>query len=159
MIKFIAAIDEQRGMANDYGIPWQGKIPKDVKHFRDKTSNSVVLMGFSTYVEFTEPLSDRRNLVASSQNQPLRDGFELVLDARDFLKKSKEDVWVIGGAGLFAQTIDLADELHLTQLEGEFGCTKFFPPFKDRFTLVSESDSITENGITYRFQLWRADKK
>lgn len=159
MIRFIAAIDEKQGMANDHGIPWQDKIPSDVTYFRQKTTDSTVLMGFGTYVEFTEPLSRRRNLVASTQSQPLRDGFELVLDAREFLKNVREDVWVIGGPGLFAQTIDLADELYLTQLEGDFGCTKFFPPFKDDFTLVSQSDPIMENGITFRFQVWRANKK
>ncbi len=155
MIRFIVAIDPKRGMADDDGIPWQGKLPTDIKLFREKTKHSVVLMGYGTYVEFEEPLSDRKNLIASTRDETLRPGFEVVTNAREFLAGSVEDVWVIGGAGLFTSTLDLADELYVTQLEREFRCTKFFPDFSTAFEKVSESEPMTENGITFRFQIWR----
>lgn len=157
MIRFIAAVDSKRGMADDHGIPWQGKVPTDVANFRKKTEGNTVLMGYGTYiVDFKEAiLVNRRNLVASMKKVDLRPGFELVQDARKFLRDFKQDIWVIGGPTLFAQTLDLADELYLTQLMAEFSCTKFFPKFQNDFKLVSESDSITENGITYTFQVWK----
>ncbi len=154
MIYCIVAIDAKRGMANDHGIPWLGKIPTDIKQFREKTIHSNVLMGYKTYTEFDKPLSDRKNYVASSKPESLREGFELVSDARSFLQNTNEDIWVIGGPGLIASTIDLVDEIHLSQLEGEYGCTKFLPEFKDRFVLKEQSDPITEGGITYRFETW-----
>ena len=61
----------------------------------------------------------------------------------------------MGGAALFASTFDLITDLHLTQLEGDFHCTKFFPDYKDSFSLMVRSEPITENGITYRFESWR----
>lgn len=155
MIRFIAAIDSKQGMADDHGIPWQGKLPTDVQYFRAKTSSDMVLMGFGTYIELKEPLSERRNLVATTKPGELRQGFEAVHDARKFLIEAQEDVWVIGGAVLFTATIDLADELYLTQLEDDFRCTKFFPEFKHDFELMSESEPHTENDITYTFQVWR----
>lgn len=155
MIRAIAAIDSKRGMADDHGIPWQGKVPSDVKHFREYTQDSIVLMGYGTYVEFDKPLSSRRNLVASSKSEKLREGFELVNDARAFLRSANEDVWVIGGPGLFAATLDLIDELYITKLEGDFNCSKFFPEYEDKFTLVKQSDPISENGITFRFTLYK----
>lgn len=154
MIRFIAAIDAEQGIANEHGIPWQGKVPGDVAYFRAKTLHGSIMMGAGWYKEQIKPLPERRNLVATSDNQPLRPGFEKVPDARTFLAESKEDIWVGGGAGLFASTLDLADELYLTQLDQNFQCTKFFPDFKDRFVLQSESDPVTENGITYTFQVW-----
>ena len=158
MIKFIAALDEKRGIANDHGIPWQGKVPSDVAQFRQKTLHGNVMMGYGWYVEQKLPLPDRRNLVATTNPEPLRPGFERVTDARAFLQQAKEDIWVGGGAALFASTLDLADELYLTQLQGDFHCTKFFPEFQDRFNLQEESQPITENGITYTFQLWRKSR-
>ncbi len=155
MIRFIAIIDEKRGTANEHGMPWHGKTPTDLALFKKKTSNSIVLMGYATYLEFKKPLSNRRNFVASTKPDTLRDGFTLVDDARGFLQNAKEDIWVIGGAGLFTSTLDLANELYITQLEGDFKCTKFFPEFQNDFKLVSESNSITENGITYTFQVWK----
>ena len=154
MIRFIAAVDNKLGMANGRGIPWQGKIPGDVKYFRRHTENNSVLMGYGTYMEFEKPLPSRRNVVASSKDEQLRPGFELTQDARAFLDNASEDVWVIGGPGLFAATLDLADELYITQLDQDFQCTKFFPEFRDKFELKSESQPVTENGITYTFQFW-----
>ncbi|MBI3624294.1 dihydrofolate reductase [Candidatus Saccharibacteria bacterium] len=155
MIRFIAAIDEKQGMADNHGIPWQGKVPSDLKDFRQETEGGTILMGYGTYVGFKEPLPRRRNLVALTKDEPLRPGFEPIRDARDFLQKTSEDVWVIGGPSLFAETIDLADELHLTHLSGDFHCTKFLPEYKDKFELIEKSAPITENGITYYFARYR----
>lgn len=154
MIRFIAAIDTKLGIADEHGIPWQGKVPGDVAQFRAKTERGNVMMGYGWYKEQKKPLPNRRNLVATTKPEKLREGFEIVTDARKFLKETNEDIWVGGGAGLFASTLDLADELYLTQLDQDFGCTKFFPEFKDKFALKHESKPITENGISYTFQVW-----
>jgi dihydrofolate reductase len=150
----VAAIDEKRGLADEHGIPWQGKIPSDVKHFRAEIDGGIILMGYGTYIEVSKPFPGR-DLVATSRHEQLRPGFELVPDARKFLKNTTSDVWNFGGAGLFASTFDLVTDLHLTQLEGDFHCTKFFPEFRDTFTLISQSEPITENGITFRFENWQ----
>ena len=155
MIRFIAALDSKRGLADDKGIPWSDKIPTDIAFFRKSTVHSNVLMGFRTYQEFKKPLSDRHNYVSARDDSALRGGFEPVTDTRGFLKGFQEDIWVIGGAGLFAQTIDLADELHLTHLDADFHCTKFFPDFTDKFVQIEKSKPITENGITYHFAVYK----
>ncbi len=155
MIRAIAALDSNQGIANDNGIPWQGKIPTDVNYFRKKTLNSAVMMGYGWYVEQKLPLPDRRNLVAIDFPEDLRPGFERVEDAREFLKNADFDVWVGGGAGLFSSTLDLIDELYITQLDTEFNCTKYFPEFRSDYVLKTESEPITESGITYRFQVWK----
>lgn len=155
MIRFIVAVDEKRGMANDHGIPWAGKIPSDVEYFRDLTKHATVLMGYGTYVEFDKPLSLRRNLVATTKDEQLRPGFKPVHDAIKFLKEATENIWVIGGAGLFQSTLPLADELHITQLEGDFHCTKLFPEYEQSFICFSQSEPITENDITFRITVWR----
>lgn len=155
MIRFIVVMDSKRGMANEHGIPWQGKLPSDIADFRRRTMNSNVLMGYATYEEFSKPLNNRKNFVATSKTEPLRPGFEPVADARSFLQQAKEDIWVIGGAGLFTSTLDLADELYITMLDGEYGATKFFPEYEDKFELVSKGPNLTENGITFRFTVWK----
>ncbi len=155
MIRFIAAIDSQRGIADDNGIPWQGKIPSDVKYYRAKVqSGGLILMGYGLYVELSKPYRGGINYVATQETQ-LKPGFEPVTDARAFITNANEDIWNLGGAGIFGSTFDLADELYLTRLNQDFHCTKFFPPFEKDFELASRSDPITENDITICFEVWR----
>ena len=156
MIRLIAAIDSRRGIATDSGIPW--KLPGDTAYFHDKTATGVIVMGWATYNEFAAPLHGRENFVLTSQSQsePLRTGFrpvgsldELVTDHPD------QDIWVIGGATVYAETIREGDELLLTQVVGDFHCTKFFPPYGADFQLAAHGDDQQEGGITYRFETWR----
>ena len=155
MIKFIAALDSKQGLANENGIPWQGKLPTDVAYFREKTLHGTVMMGYGWYVEQKQPLPERRNIVASSKPEELRPGFERVDNATEFLKNFNGDIWVGGGAGLFASTLELADELYLTLIDADFSCTKFFPEFKDKFELASQTEPQTENNINFRFTVWK----
>lgn len=156
MIRFIAAVDAKRGVATDNGIPWQGKIPGDVKYYRAKMAEKggAILMGYGLYKELGDPYPGGINYVANLEDVNLRPGFELVKDARAFLEQQDGDVWNLGGAALFTATIDMADELYITQLQTDFDCTKFFPAFADDFELKSESEPVTENDITYTFQVW-----
>jgi hypothetical protein len=45
--------------------------------------------------------------------------------------------------------------LLLTQVLGDFDCTKFFPPYETEFQLAAQSDDRQEGGITYRFETWK----
>jgi dihydrofolate reductase len=131
MIRCIVAADEKNGIATDDGIPWN--LPNDTKYFREKTSTGIVLMGIGTYKEFTNPMHDHINYVATHSEEEIRPGFTKVTDVPDFFKKhATETINNIGGAGLFASTIQLANELFITQIEADFSCTKFFPTYKNQ---------------------------
>jgi dihydrofolate reductase len=154
VIRLIAAIDSQRGIATDSGIPWT--LPGDSAYFRAKTSSGLIVMGRATYEEFAAPLHDRENFVFSTTSSPLRTGFGVVRSLGELSAAHPgEDVWVIGGATVYAETISQADELLLTQVKGDFGCTKFFPPYVSTFALLSKSEEHQERGVSYRFETWR----
>lgn len=155
MIRIIVAIERSRGLADDRGIPWQGRIPTDARHFRDETSSGTVLMGFRTYAEFERPLHDRPNFVLARAGSSLRPGFVAVPDLAGFFEeRSGESIWVIGGAALFEQSLPFVDDLFLTRLDADFDCTKFFPPFEDRFRLESGTGEQVEGGIPFHFEVW-----
>lgn len=154
MIRLIAAIDSKRGIATDSGIPW--RLPGDTAYFHEKTASGLILMGRATYDEFAAPLHDRENFVLTTTSEPLRTGFRN-LGSLDQLVATRpgEDVWVIGGARVYAETIAGADELLLTQVVGDFGCTKFFPPYEAEFRIDARGDTRQDGDVTYRFETWQ----
>lgn len=152
MIRLIAALDSCRGLATDAGIPW--RLPRDSAYFREKTSMGLIVMGRATYLEFAAPLGERDNLVLTHSAEPLRPGFRPMASLEEALATSPDEaVWVIGGAAVYALAVDVADELLLTQVQGDFRCTKFFPPYPG-FTLAEFSIDHTENDVSYRFERW-----
>jgi dihydrofolate reductase len=154
MIRLIAALDRAGGIAVDAGIPWT--LPGDRVYFRAQTSTGLILMGRATYEEFAAPLHDRENFVLTTRPDQLRDGFRAVTDLDQFhLEHGAEDVWVIGGAAVYAAAIHDADELLLTQVFGDFRCTTFFPPYRDEFVRASQSEEHEDGGVAYRFEVWR----
>jgi dihydrofolate reductase len=157
MIRLIAAIDARRGLADEQGIPWQGRLPTDAAYFRSRTAEGLIVMGFTTYEEFATPLHDRTNYVASrSTTTALRPGFEVVADLDPFLAAHRDEVvWVIGGAALYEASLPVADELVITQLDQDFHCTKFFPSYDQDFDLDPGAPTMVEGGISFRFETWR----
>jgi dihydrofolate reductase len=154
MIRQIAAIDSKRGIATDTGIPW--KLPGDTAYFHEKTSTGVIVMGWATYREFAVPLHQRENFVLTADPAALRTGFRPVVSLDQLAADHpREDIWVIGGATVYAQTIAETDELLLTQVAGDFDCTKFFPPYQGDFGLATASDDHRDGATTYRFEVWR----
>jgi dihydrofolate reductase len=153
-IRLIAAIDTQRGIATDSGIPW--KLPGDAAYFREMTSRGQILMGRSTYDEFAAPLHGRENFVLTRHPGPLRDGFQAVASL-DQLRANNpdQDIWVIGGAAVYATTIEEADELLITQVRADFHCTKFFPPYQGQFVLDVQGEDRREGELSYCFETWR----
>lgn len=111
-------------------------------------------MGFGTYSELKNPFHDRLNFVATRSRDKLREGFVAVTDPIEFIQNATGDVWVIGGPNLLASALEYIDELSITQLEGDFDCTKFLPDYHGAFRLLSSSGPLHENGIEYAFEVW-----
>ena len=61
------------------------------------------------------------------------------------------DIWVIGGAEIYAQVLPDADELFITQIAANFGCDTFFPDFETMFHLGEQSETHSQNGFSYAF--------
>lgn len=154
MIRLIAALDVKRGLAVDSGIPWT--IPADTAHFRDETTSGVIVMGWRTYEEFAAPLHDRTNYVFDRSPETLRPGFRTTPSLAELeVEHPDEDIWVIGGAAVYAATIGTADELVLTQVLADFHCTKFFPPYEHEFTRTQHGADVRDGDVRYRFETWR----
>lgn len=129
----IAAVAENKVIGKDGDIPWH--IPEDLKHFKQKTTGHTVVMGRKTYQSLPDsfkPLPDRENIVLTrSDFQPENDSVKVANSLEDAWKKSSNSkIFVIGGAGIYRQTIDNADKIILTEIEEPYDGDTYFPDFK-----------------------------
>lgn len=154
MIRMIAAIDDARGLARQGNIPW--RLPTDAEYYKNMTKGSPIAVGRNTFLKMgAQTLAARysRVYVLSSQELEIPNG-EAITDAEVLAAGFDGDLWVLGGGTVYAQFIDLADELYLTRVDGDFGCDVFFPEFEDKFDLAKDGSRQSENGINFRFQVW-----
>ncbi|MDB5164741.1 MAG: dihydrofolate reductase [Candidatus Saccharibacteria bacterium] len=155
MIRLIVAIDRKRGIAKQGFQPWY--IPEDEQYFSEQTKSlgAEILVGSTTYKTFGGPLPERQNHVLTSNRTPL-DGAHLVHDLGAFLKEYNDggrDLWVIGGANLYAQVMEAgkADELYITHIEADFGCNQFFPEHEKNFSLAEQTELHEQNGFIFTY--------
>jgi len=128
MITIIAAIGNKNALGKDNQLLW--KLPKDLKHFKTLTENHPVVMGRKTYESIGKALPNRTNIVVSRKENWFQEGILIVStlkEALKFAKKIDEDFFVIGGGEIYKQTMDVAEKLEITQVNGDFEADTFFP--------------------------------
>ncbi len=154
MLSLIAAVASNRCIGKAGTLPWY--LPEDLKRFKKLTTGHVVIMGRKTWESIPEkhrPLPNRKNVVVTrQQNYPLPNGVERFGSIDEALTAhATEEVFIIGGAEIFAQTIDRADRLSITELDRTIdGCTAFFPPIDTRWRETSREDHEGFSFVTYQ---------
>jgi dihydrofolate reductase len=138
--KAIAAMSLNRVIGNGNKIPWH--LPEDFKWFKQMTTGHTIVMGRKTFESIGRPLPNRKTIVIS------RGGFTHpgVVTISDLaaldIEKEPGEVFICGGAQLYAQTIALCSDLYLTLVQREVKGDAFFPPFEHDFEQV---EVITQN--------------
>ncbi|MFT4343294.1 MAG: dihydrofolate reductase [Candidatus Woesearchaeota archaeon] len=128
MIALIAALDENNVIGNKGKLPWD--LPEDLQLFRKTTSDSVVIMGKTTYESIGRPLPKRINIVVSTSLTEAPQGTILAHSPEDALHKAKEcgkTIFIIGGAGIYKAFLTSADRLYLSHVKGTHEGDTYFP--------------------------------
>lgn len=112
-------------------IPWH--LPEDLRFFKRTTLGHVVLMGRKTYESLGRPLPGRENWVVSSRALP---GVRVIRHLNEIAEpENGREIFLIGGAQLYAALLGRCSELLLTLVKREVSGDVFFPPFEDVFQL------------------------
>ncbi|MEB3212491.1 MAG: dihydrofolate reductase [Leptolyngbyaceae bacterium] len=163
-IVLIAALCRANRVIGHHGtLPWH--LPEDLKRFRELTTEHAVIMGRKTweYGLKGRSLPHRHNIIVSrtlsAQSLPaesdIRTSCCIVSSLQDAFRHSanEEKVFVIGGASLYAQTLEMADRLELTLVDGVYEGDTFFPEYEsivqESFHLIHESTHESFQTQTY----------
>lgn len=164
MIKtIIVAASENNVIGINNDLPWH--LSDDLKFFKKTTLGKPVLMGRKTFESLGKPLPKRLNIVLSRSRQNLPEGvmqFEQYEQAIRFLEKQQvEEVCIIGGGVVFADTIDSVDQIYLTRVHttlenGEV----FFPELNaKKWQLVWEEFHPQDENHNYSFSFQHYKKR
>lgn len=132
-VTIVAAVARNGVIGAAGTIPW--KLPGEQARFKQTTMGHVLVMGRRTYDSIGRPLPGRTTVVVTRQHgwQPeggLPGGLLVagsVESALAWAGEIDEEVFVVGGAGVYAEALPLADRLLLTWVDAEPDGDTFFP--------------------------------
>ena len=142
----VVAMAKNRVIGKDNKLPWH--FSADLKHFKQLTTGSTVIMGRKTFESIGKPLPNRENIILSRSGFKAPEGVKVFKELKDALKNiQSEKVFIIGGAEIFEQTMAQIDGIYLTQIDSEYSGDVFYPEipvsFKEKSrTLLQEDPKI-----------------
>jgi len=139
-----------RVIGADGEIPWH--IPGEQATFKQRTMGSTVVMGRSTWESLPSrwrPLPGRRNVVLTRDPVWSAPGAEIAGSVDDVLYRY-DDVWIIGGAGVYAAFLPHADLVVRTEIDLAVDGDTYAPELGEQWLARPGDWQITESGPRYR---------
>lgn len=159
-VALIVAAADNRCIGKDNKLPWH--LPEDLKYFKRVTLGKPVIMGRKTFESIGKPLPGRTNIVITNNAGYAREGINVTTSLNAALQVAqqlasadgKEEVMVIGGAGIYALALPRADRLYYTRVHATVNGDAFFPEVNWRdWKLVAQEDhtAADNNPFAYSF--------
>ena len=159
----IAAVARNGVIGKGSELPWH--IPEDLKFFKDSTRGQTVIMGRKTYEALGKALPARRNAVITrnpawkAADAEVHPDLETAIRILKPLAEAEDkNLFVIGGAEIYALSFPLIDELWLTEIEAEVEGDVRFPQYRDGqfqhpgFRKVREQAQQDFSGSAFRYR-------
>jgi dihydrofolate reductase len=133
IISHVVALSNNNVIGVDNDLPWNLKT--DLNHFKEYTTNKIIVMGRKTYESIGRPLPNRINYIVSNTIKDL-DGASIFERTEDALESAKEvcnmnenydEIVIIGGGYLFRDTLSITNKLVLTNVDCDIEGDVFYP--------------------------------
>ena len=142
-------------------MPWH--LPEDLAHFKKLTLGCPVIMGRKTWDSIPpkfRPLPGRTNVVITRQADWHAEGASNAgsLHAALALCQSASDVWIIGGAQIYAQAEPLASRIEVTFIDKTFDGDAFAPTLGSHWQQSQKQDHVSSIGLNFSFITYTQQK-
>ncbi len=157
MISIIVAVGKNNVIGKDNKLIWH--LPADMKFFKEKTTGHCIITGRKNYESIPEkfrPLPNRTNIIITRQKEYSAPGAIIVGSVEEALSLAKkigdEEIFIIGGAEIFRQTLHLTDKIYLTKIDHEFNGDVFFPELAlEQWKETQKTAGITDEKNSYKY--------
>jgi dihydrofolate reductase len=129
-LSIIVAMARNRVIGADGGIPW--RLPEELKRFKSLTLGHHIIMGRKTWESIGRLLPGRTTVIVTRQRGYRAPGGAQVahsLDAAIAACGGDDEIFVIGGAELYAQALARAGRLYLTTVDAEIAGDTIMPRY------------------------------
>ncbi len=164
ILSLIVAMDEAGAIGFKGKLPW--RLSADLQRFRQLTMGHHLIAGRKTYESIGRPLPGREMIVITRDPEFRASGCTIAYSVEEALKVAaladESEVFIIGGAELYRQTLPRADRLYLTEVQARVEADTFFPPFdrqawQETACLFVEADDRNQYASTFRALVRQAD--
>jgi dihydrofolate reductase len=146
-IVLLAAVADNGVIGRGNALPFRQS--SDLQRFKSFTMDRPVVMGRKTYLSIGKPLTGRTNIVISRDPHFAPEGVVVARSLEDALAVARQDarnrnadeIVVIGGTDVFAQTMPLAERMEITHVHARPEGDTHFPPIDGtQWRAVARSD-------------------
>ena len=158
-IGLIVALAANGVIGRNNALPWH--LPADLKRFKALTMGHPVIMGRKTHESIGRPLPGRRNLVITRNRGYSAPGCEIFHSLAEAIDacRGAEQVFVIGGAELYRESLPRAHRLEFTEIHAEFEGDATFPEyFLAHWRETGREIHGNEAGIPFRYDFVRYER-
>jgi dihydrofolate reductase len=161
-ISIIAAVAENNIIGSKNKLPWN--LPNDLKHFHDLTAGHSVIMGQKTHLSIGRVLSNRTNIILTFDENYRSEGCITVTSIQEALRivsvKKENEVFIIGGASIYKQFMEIADRLYITKIHHKFIGDVVFPEIDlSKWTVKSSEKHNKDDKNPYAYDFIIYEKK
>ena len=156
-ISIIVAHAKNRVIGKDNALLW--RLPDDTKRFKTITMGHPVIMGRKTWesipIKF-RPLLGRTNVVVTRDGSYSAPGATVSTNIPDAIAVAgaapgSEEIFIVGGAEIYKETLPLADRLYVTVVDMYVDGDAFFPEYSNIFTKKISEESGEHDGLKYSY--------
>lgn len=139
MLSLIVAMAKNNAIGKDNDLLTH--ISPDLKYFKRTTKDSVVIMGYTTFLSLPGgPLKNRTNIVLTRKDITIEgclviNSIEALMAQLPTINGDKE-AFIIGGASIYEQFLPLVDKLYITHVFSEFEADTFFPEIGPEWSII-----------------------
>lgn len=150
ILSAIAAMGHRRVIGRNNQLPWH--LPADLAHFKAITTGHPILMGRKTHESIGRVLPHRRNIVLTRNPHYQAAGVVVVhsLDEAVSACPEAQEIFIIGGADIYALAMPRLSRLYLTLIHADFTGDTFFPETGDEWVETAREDHAGET-FAYSF--------
>lgn len=154
MKSIIVAYDQNRGIGRNGELPWGSDLPADMRHFRQTTTGSAVIMGRKTFESIGRALPNRQNIVLSRHAlQESNIGVASTMEEA-FSQVATPTAYVIGGGEIYTQSLPFVDNIIATEVHASFeGIDSKFPELDENWVEAERNnfERDDKNKFDYSF--------